>query len=48
MKKKEIFGILAVVSLISMLLTPIDSTYWIYFLVIGIFFGILWIKSKAN
>jgi len=45
MEKKQIFGVLALISVISIFFTPPDSKAWIYFLVLAAIFGIGWFKS---
>ena len=46
MEKKILFGILSIISLVSILFTPENSNAWIYLLVLGILFGIGWYKFK--
>ncbi|MBS3086263.1 hypothetical protein J4422_01015 [Candidatus Pacearchaeota archaeon] len=45
MEKKQLFGVLALVSFIAIFFMPPDSKAWIYFLVLGVIFGIGWFKS---
>jgi len=45
MEKKHIFGILSILSFVAILFMPPDSKAWIYFLVLGVIFGIGWFKS---
>jgi len=44
--KKLLFGILSAISFISILFMPVGSDYWIYLLILGIIFGIIWYKGK--
>ncbi|MBI2044145.1 hypothetical protein HYT24_02165 [Candidatus Pacearchaeota archaeon] len=46
MKRKDAFGVIAALFLISTLFMPQDSNWWIYMLVIGVVFGILWLVWK--
>ncbi|MEX2017111.1 MAG: hypothetical protein WD876_01420 [Candidatus Pacearchaeota archaeon] len=46
MKKKIIFGVLAVLSFVSILFFPSDSNDWIWFAFLGLIFAIGWYKEK--
>ncbi len=45
MEKKELFGMLSLLSFIVILFLPPDSRTWIYFAVIGAIFAYGWIKN---
>jgi len=45
MERKAIFGGLSLLSFAAILFAPADSELWVYFLIIGVIFGILWFKS---
>lgn len=46
MEKKQILGIASLVSFLCIPFVPSGSNVWIYLIILGIFFGILWIKLK--
>jgi len=48
MDKKDIFGTLAILFLITILFTPQDSNLGVTFLILGILLGILWFFTKKD
>jgi hypothetical protein len=46
MEKKMLFGGLSLISFLSILFMPADSSAWIYLLILGIIFAIGWYKLK--
>jgi len=46
MEKKMVFGILSIISFVSILFTLEGSSSWIYLLILGIIFVIGWYKFK--
>ncbi len=45
MERRDLIGVLAFVSITFMLFMPLGSTIWIYFLILGIVFGVGWVKK---
>ncbi len=45
MDQKEFFKLMAVIFLLAILFTPLNSRTWLYFFAPGIIFGILWFKK---
>jgi len=45
MERKTVLGGLSLLFFISIFFTSTDSNLWIYFLILGIIFGIGWFKS---
>jgi len=45
MERKQVFGLLSIISLVAIFFMPPDSKAWIYFLILGLIFGIGWFKS---
>lgn len=45
MDAKDLIGVLAIVSFTAILFTPINSNIWIYFGILGVVFGIGWVKK---
>jgi len=47
MERKTLFGSLSILFFGMILFLPLDSKVWIYFMILGIIFGIAWgIKEK--
>ena len=46
MEKTELLGLLAVLFLVGILFTPLDSNIWQWFLTFGVAFGALYYVKK--
>ena len=46
MDKRNIFGGLSLLALAAVLFSPGDSSLWVWFLILGIIFGLIWLKMK--
>lgn len=46
MDKIKIFGLIALLSFLAILFTPLESDIWIWPLILGLIFGIFWLVKK--